>query len=200
MQTVAESILHNVLWKILIILFTIVLLLGRPCQFWFFPQSGDKAMNVLHFLGFCIFCADLILHCFVESNYLPCSSCSRCCCSCCCCRTRSQGRCFPFFEKGPFDFWCDFFSTICFLLEIESFNPTRFSQIVSVIPLNAYGMPVSNAYNTAEMAVGLKVWKPPKQSGIFCFLTNCFPSLIHPMARINYQDPGVFAGATAYVT
>jgi len=50
---------------------------------------------------------------------------------------------------GSFSFWCDFVSTICFLLEIDIVYKHRFDSIKNVIQLNQYGFPDPGQFSVA---------------------------------------------------
>ena len=148
LQNASYGIVNHFLWKTLIVLFTIVLLLGRPCQFWFLPAAGDVALDTLHLVGFSIFTMDLVFHCYLDPLYYPwisfrCGKNNR--------RSsmtlqQQRRRCFPCIYLGSFNFWCDLASTICFLLEVSFFFPTRFGRSTIVIVLNENGFPVSELY------------------------------------------------------
>jgi len=143
LQNASYGIVNHFLWKLLIVLFTILLLFGPPCQILFIPQSGDETMNALYLLGFVIFVTDMIFNCYLDPKYLPCAFCYR---------TGGQNKthtsnhrslCFLCGSLGSFNFWCDFCSTICFLLEVSFIVPHRFDQITNIIILNKFGFPVS---------------------------------------------------------
>lgn len=145
LQNASYGIVNHFLWKSLIVLFTGLLLLGRPCQFWFIPASGDVVMNALLLVGFSIFFIDMIFHSYLDPLYYP-------WCDFNCrpnkdqrssIRQQRQRQCLPCFYQGSLDFWYDFASTICFLLEVELIIPQRFGRSAIVIPLNDAGFPVS---------------------------------------------------------
>ena len=145
LQNASYGIIHHFLWKSLIVIFTIVLLFGRPCQLWFIPASGDVAMNVLYVVGFVIFVIDIIFHSYLDPKYLPFASCDR--------KGRKSGitslgqrkYCFPYISLGSFNFWCDFLSTLCFLLEFNVLSRSRFGQKKIEIVFDQFGLPVSIA-------------------------------------------------------
>eukprot|EP00536_Pseudo-nitzschia_multiseries_P017930 jgi/Psemu1/328688/estExt_fgenesh1_pg.C_19450001 len=145
LQNASHGIQNHVVWKTLIVLFIIVLLFGPPCQIWFLPVAADVAMNTLYFTGFVIFAVDMIFHCYLDPTYFRLVSCNR--------RDErnkatayaDQGPCF-LGSVGSFMFWCDFASTICFLLEIDLIYKRRFESITYTIPLNRFGFPDPAAF------------------------------------------------------
>ncbi len=147
LQNASYGIVNHILWKSLIIFFTVVLLLGRPFQFWLIPERGDVFLNYLHLIGFGVFCVDMVFHCYLDALYYPWidvfyASKRR--------RTsmspqqqRLLWRYLPCIYPGSFDFWCDLLSTICFLLEVDFIFESRFSVSTIEIELNKDGFPVS---------------------------------------------------------
>ena len=145
LQNASYTIMNHFLWKSLIALFTILLLFGPTCQIWFIPVRGNLTMNILYFLGFVIFVMDMIFRCYVDPKYFVHLSCDRM-------DGRNKanactGRGLHLIGYvGSFSFWCDFVSTICFLLEMDIIYKHRFDSIKNVIILNQYGFPVSTRY------------------------------------------------------
>jgi len=144
-QNTSYGIANHFLWRSLIVLFTIILLIGPPCQLWFIPKSGDTTMDVFYLLGFFIFVTDMVFNFYLDPKYFPCAVYDR---KGLHLKNKTkhfnhQRPCFPCGSVGSFNFWCDFLSTMCFLAEVSFIFKGRFDQIVYVIELNEFGFPVS---------------------------------------------------------
>ena len=177
LQNTSERIVNHVLWKILIGLFTLVLLFGPPLLV-LVPYSDDFSMNTLvnglYVLGFICFSLDMLFRCYYDPTYFPCGG----SCQlfqrrrsagtgggCCRPRHRSSGNAEEEEEEeeeeqpattkkkknnnnnifGSFSFWCDFSSTICFILEITwlpAIDHFRYDNMKLVILLGPQGFAV----------------------------------------------------------
>ena len=132
LQNASYRIMNHIFWKFLIVIFTIILLFGHPCHFWFLPASSDPVMYTLFLVGFVIFGIDMIFHCYLDPLYSPFVSCKR----------NRERYCFPWVHVGSFNFWCDFLSTICFLLDVSYIFKSRFGRTTITIKVNDLGFPV----------------------------------------------------------
>lgn len=155
LQNASYGIVHHFLWKSLVVIFTVVLLIGPPCQRWFVPVAGDLGMQILYMTGFAVFAIDMVFHCYLDPKYFPLISCDR--------PNAAQthtGRkpCFPCGYIGSFNFWCDFASTICFLLEFTLVLSENMNEYT--ITLNKDGFPVSTEVSSIDLCAGLRylVW------------------------------------------
>lgn len=143
LQNASEGILNNFLWKSLIVISTLLLLIGPPIRVWLSVSASIKLMNTLFMLGFFIFVIDMIFRCYLDPNYFPCGAWHMIN------RGGTSNLCRLYLPNslGSFDFWCDFLSTICFLLEITWIFTSRFQMVTKDLELTKFGFPVSRRAN-----------------------------------------------------
>ena len=144
LQNISYAIVNHFLWKLLIVYFTIVLLFGRPCQVLFFPAHSDTALKILNIIGLVIFVIDMIFNSILNPMYLPFVSCNRNCQPNAIHSTNNQRQKYlPCVYVGSFNFWCDFLSTLCFILDFFYLGSFFLDETIT-IHVNDFGVPVSS--------------------------------------------------------
>jgi hypothetical protein len=138
-QDISVKAVNSLIWRVLVVLFTLLLLFGSPIQFWMVPAKGDYAFDALYALGFVFFWVDIIFNAHADPEYFyyepfrsqqvpnP--------------NARNQTRSCSF-RLGSYNFWCDFISSGGFLYDISFINRSEFAMIVIPIALDSMGVPV----------------------------------------------------------
>jgi hypothetical protein len=122
-------------WKLVIVVFTIVLLFGSPIQFLFTTKDADIIFDILYILALVVFVADMILNVLVDPAYLGFSV-----------FRRTEPFDHPRFCRygiGSFNMWCDVVSTATLFYDISYMNNVQYSEEVVELTLDQYGLPVS---------------------------------------------------------
>lgn len=140
-RNVGTAMLNNMLWKVLLCFFTILLLFGAQVRDLWLPSSSDTTMDVLNMIALCFFTIDIIIRVDVEPNYFNFKICQRD-------RSENSNRqgCAEF-SIGSFIFWCEVVSTLALLHEISFIDKGNFSETVYHIQLDPFGIPVSCTSN-----------------------------------------------------
>ena len=133
---VAGNLLQSIVWKCIILVFTIVLLFGSPIQFLLVPMEVDDVFTALYIAALAVFVVDMILHMLAEQDYLGCDPFRK---------HRVQQ-----FDRarmcnagiGSFNMWCDILSTGALLYDIPYINKPQFEEESFVLLLNSDGLPV----------------------------------------------------------
>lgn len=131
---------NSLVWRVLIVLFALLLLFGSPIQFWVVPATGDYAFDALYLLGFTFCWVDIIFNAYSDPHYFVCDPCNRKLR-----RTNPNSVYHPRFWTsgfGSYNFWCDFLSTGGFLYDVSFVNPAQFAMQVTYIALDGIGVPV----------------------------------------------------------
>jgi hypothetical protein len=146
LQSVSETVVKSVFWRLLIAGLTLVLLFGSSMQMWAVPKEGDTGLDALYLFGFVIFMIDVVFNAYADPGYLVCVPCNS--------RTsnRSSQTSRDFFCRqqqfcgvGSFNFWCDLISSVGFLYDVSFINQTEFAMQYVYIQLDLIGVPVRNA-------------------------------------------------------
>ena len=143
-----KKTIRSVVWKALLIIFSIYLLFGSQIRHLFIPSSMDAAFDIISLVVFGFFVLDMIIRMMIYPNYFSIS----------CCNTSGanggndvQTGC----VLGSFVFWCDLVSTITLLYDISWINEGEYNVKEVKIQLNEFGSPVSTPLKTyASMCVG----------------------------------------------
>eukprot|EP00934_Nitzschia_sp_Nitz4_P004902 Nitzschia sp. Nitz4//scaffold133_size116822//8420//11773//NITZ4_003791-RA/size116822-processed-gene-0.48-mRNA-1//-1//CDS//3329535348//4892//frame0 len=134
-STYCYRILDSRVWKVVIFLFTIILLFGSPVQSLFAPKSADAYFEILYIVVLVGFVVDMIMHMVVDPDYFGFDPCHR----------RSvqpfdQAR-FCTYGIGSFNMWCDVVSTAALCYDISIIAESQYKTEELYIPLNEYGTP-----------------------------------------------------------
>ena len=125
-----EGWIHTTIWKVLIGIFTILLLFGVPIQNLCIPKAGDQVFDVLYTLAFAFFVVDIAIRLQAEPSYFTAR-----------CLGKGCGD-ESYFAFGSFMMWCDLISTATLLYDISFINKPHYGvQNVNII-LNDQGQPV----------------------------------------------------------
>jgi hypothetical protein len=65
----SESLIHSLLWKVIIVIFTIVLLFGSPVQSLWVPKEHDGIFDLLYIVGLGVFSFDIVVHFLIDPEY-----------------------------------------------------------------------------------------------------------------------------------
>ena len=122
-----SRIIRSRLWRVIIFLFTLLLLFGSEIQELWVPPRGDVIMDVFYTIAMAVFFCEMIMRCFLEPTYMPRYGCA-------------QSEC----NLGSFLWWCDLLSTLTLLFNMTYVNKKHFKTPSYHITLNELGIPVSN--------------------------------------------------------
>lgn len=95
-----SALTNSRVWRILLIILTVILLFGAQLRELCFPKEADIAFDVLFIITFSIFMLDIIFKCYTEPQYSEISFCGN---------TQSQITvcgCRGLCNLGSFIFWC----------------------------------------------------------------------------------------------
>jgi hypothetical protein len=140
-----SNMIQSKVWKLILIVFTFLLLFGPQIREMFLPKGWDDFMDYLFLVAFVFFTADILIRIDVEPNYFSFDL---------FCLRQSKGAqassnlggsgwsgcgsC----GLGSFLFWCDVVSTLTLLHEISFINKKNFDEVQINIRLNPFGIPV----------------------------------------------------------
>lgn len=128
-----ERIMNSFAWKVLIVVFTIILLFGSPIQILFTPKQADTAFDILYILALIIFVMDMIFNMFVDPNYFGIDQFRKH-------RVQhfDQAK-FCKYGIGSFKMWCDVVSTAALLYDISYINLRESEEEVIQLSLDQFG-------------------------------------------------------------
>ena len=142
----ASRLIHSLYWKIVMILFTVILLFGSPVQT-FLHKDVDVYFNIMYIVALCVFVFDMLVHLMTDKDYfgfhppafLFCLGTKR--------KPRRGGRSSNSGADklgiGSFKFWCDLVSTAMLFYDIRYTNAGNHKQEDWYINLSVPGVPVS---------------------------------------------------------
>lgn len=134
-----DRVLGSLVWKSLIVLFTIVLLFGSPVQFLFTPKEADIVFDILYTLALIVFVLDMVLNMFVDPDYFGFDPFRRN-------RVQQFDQAkFCTYGIGSFKMWCDVASTAALFYDISFINSLQYDEEVVELRLDEYGVPVRTA-------------------------------------------------------
>lgn len=147
-----RSISQSWAYGIPFLFFTLLLLFGESVQNLWCPKSSDVAFDYLFTIGFAFFVIDVAMRCYVSPAYFVFEFFGMDC------RYDAQGRRKPrpppgglrdgwgnsFIKVGSFMFWCDVVSTLTLLYDISWINGALQERMEVAIPVNSFGVVVSN--------------------------------------------------------
>lgn len=148
-----NRILSSCTWKILIAIFTVILLFGSPIQTLFMPKEADTAFDILYTLALVVFVVDMILNMVVDPDYFGFDPFRR---------NHVQ----PFdqakfctYGVGSFRMWCDVVSTASLLFDISYINTVYYQEEVFKLTLDEFGFLVGAFRLNAISSFSLPVSK-----------------------------------------
>jgi hypothetical protein len=140
LQYLSGRAVNSLVWRVMGVVFTLLLLFGSSIQFWFFPASADPVFDALYIVGFAFFWVDILFNVYTDPEYFVWDLCRN-----------QQGtnqnlnhnsRGWGSFRCGSYNFWCDFVSSGGFLYDVSFINQSEFAMAVIPIALDSMGVPV----------------------------------------------------------
>jgi hypothetical protein len=144
-----SRIIESRLWRVIIILNTLLLLFGSEVQDLWIPPQGDVVMNVFYTIALAVFSFDILMRCFLEPTYMPWCGCA-------------ESKC----NLGSFLWWCDVLSTLTLLYNISYINKNLLDMITYDITLDELGIPVSNGSGNCSRMPITHLTLSKKMSGL----------------------------------
>lgn len=136
-QHVLKKAIRSVVWRALMITFSIYLLFGSQIRHLFIPSSLDATLDIISLVVFGFFIVDMIIRVIIFPTYFSIG----------CCKNTSGASGGNDVQTGvvfgSFVFWCDLVSTITLLYDISWINKKQYCAREVEIQLNEFGHPVS---------------------------------------------------------
>jgi hypothetical protein len=137
-------VVSSTFWRVLLIVFTIILFFGAEFRTLVLPKEADPYMDGIFTVVLVVFLVDIGMRIDVEPNYF---SIHLYCCHSAPHEEKSiHGSCSNSCHFGSFIFYCELLSTLVLLSEISYVNTAKFSEQTLHIVLNRFGVPVSSFY------------------------------------------------------
>jgi class 3 adenylate cyclase len=132
-------VVSSTFWRVLLIVFTIILFFGAEFRTLVLPKEADPYMDGIFTVVLVVFLVDIGMRIDVEPNYF---SIHLYCCHSAPHEEKSiHGSCSNSCHFGSFIFYCELLSTLVLLSEISYVNTAKFSEQTLHIVLNRFGVP-----------------------------------------------------------
>ena len=155
----ASRLIHSLYWKIVMILFTVILLFGSPVQT-FLPKEVDIYFDIMYIVALGVFAFDMLIHLITDPDYFGFHPPALLLCLLGMKRkpqhgggrTGSSGSGSDKLGIGSFKFWCDIISTGMLFYDIQYTNARNYEEEYWHIDLNTPpGVPVSRYHQSSYL-------------------------------------------------
>jgi len=146
-KAILKKTIRSVVWRAMVIIFSIYLLFGSQIRHLFIPSSMDAAFDIISLVVFGFFILDMVIRMIIFPNYFSIG----------CCNTsgvNGGNDVQTGFVFGSFVFWCDLVSTITLLYDISWINEGEYCVKEVEIQLNEFGVPISGVGNHGSLGMG----------------------------------------------
>ena len=139
----ASRLIHSIYWKVVMILFTVILLFGSPVQT-FLPKEVDLYFDIMYIVALGVFAFDMLVHLITDPDYFGFHPLAILLCMLGIRRKprRGRGRSGSSGSDklgiGSFKFWCDIISTAMLFYDIKYTNARNHREEYWHIDLNEF--------------------------------------------------------------